>query len=117
MRVVPATTTAPASLGPIAVGVAERIRRLLDAETARWARVDLALAEPLDTLLNLVMAGGKRLRPGFCYWAFVGAGGDPADPAIVDAGAASAAAAAGGEIGDIGEDGAGGPASPSPATA
>src|SRR5947209_355084 len=34
------------------------------------------------------MAGGKRLRPGFCYWAFVGAGGDPADPAIVDAGAA-----------------------------
>ena len=88
MRVVPATTTAPPSLGSIAVGVGERIRCLLDGEVARWARVDPALAEPLETLRDLVMAGGKRLRPGFCYWAFVGAGGDPADPAIVDAGAA-----------------------------
>ena len=34
------------------------------------------------------MAGGKRLRPAFCYWGFVGAGGDPSDSRIVDAGAA-----------------------------
>ncbi|MDQ3758044.1 MAG: polyprenyl synthetase family protein, partial [Actinomycetota bacterium] len=36
----------------------------------------------------LVTAGGKRLRPAFCHWAFVGAGGDPDDPVVVDAGAA-----------------------------
>src|SRR5262249_53461179 len=30
----------------------------------------------------------KRLRPAFCQWAFVGAGGDPDSPLIVDAGAA-----------------------------
>ena len=36
--------------------------------------------EPLTTLRDLVGAGGKRLRPAFCYWAFVGAGGDPDDP-------------------------------------
>jgi geranylgeranyl diphosphate synthase type I len=39
-------------------------------------------------LRSLVLAGGKRLRPAFCHWAFVGAGGDADDPAAVDAGAA-----------------------------
>jgi geranylgeranyl diphosphate synthase type I len=34
------------------------------------------------------MSGGKRLRPAFCYWGFVGAGGDPDDDAVIDAGAA-----------------------------
>src|SRR5262249_38179884 len=30
----------------------------------------------------------KRVRPAFCFWAFVGAGGDPDDPVVVDACAA-----------------------------
>src|SRR3546814_18389599 len=46
------------------------------------------LTEPLDALRTLVMAGGKRLRPAFCFWGFVGAGGDPDDSIVVDAGAA-----------------------------
>ena len=33
-------------------------------------------------------SGGKRLRPAFCYWGFRAAGGQPDDPAVVDAGAA-----------------------------
>ena len=37
---------------------------------------------------RLVLSGGKRLRPAFCHWAFVGCGGDPDDPAVTDAGAA-----------------------------
>ena len=36
----------------------------------------------------MVEAGGKRLRPAFCQWGFVGAGGDPDDERLVDAGAA-----------------------------
>ena len=36
----------------------------------------------------MVRSGGKRLRPAFCYWGFVGAGGDPGDPRVIDAGAA-----------------------------
>ena len=36
----------------------------------------------------MVEAGGKRLRPAFCHWGFVGAGGDPDDQRVVDAGAA-----------------------------
>ena len=65
-----------------------RIDQLLCAEIERWKAVDPALAEPLASLRDLVMAGGKRLRPAFCHWAFVGAGGDPCDPQVVDAGGA-----------------------------
>jgi geranylgeranyl diphosphate synthase, type I len=61
---------------------------LLDAELSRWTAVDSALREPLGALRGLIAAGGKRLRPAFCHWAFVGVGGDPADPRVADAGAA-----------------------------
>jgi geranylgeranyl diphosphate synthase type I len=39
-------------------------------------------------LRALVIAGGKRLRPAFCHWAYVGAGGPADAPLAVDAGAA-----------------------------
>lgn len=37
---------------------------------------------------RLVLGGGKRLRPAFCYWAFVGYGGAPDDEVVIDAGCA-----------------------------
>jgi geranylgeranyl diphosphate synthase, type I len=83
-----AATSAPACLGEIAGRVATRIDGLLSAEVARWSAVDADLALPLEVLRELVLAGGKRLRPAFCHWAFVGAGGDPSDPLVVDAGGA-----------------------------
>jgi geranylgeranyl diphosphate synthase type I len=61
---------------------------LLDAELERWSAVDPDLAAPIVALRDLVLAGGKRLRPAFCHWAYVGAGGAPDDQAVVDAGAA-----------------------------
>ncbi|MDQ3146243.1 MAG: polyprenyl synthetase family protein [Actinomycetota bacterium] len=79
---------APSSLLQIAERVDARISTLLDAELARWAAIDPALADPLASLAEFILAGGKRLRPAFCHWAFVGAGGDGCDPAVVDAGAA-----------------------------
>jgi geranylgeranyl diphosphate synthase type I len=81
-------STAPESLNDIGTRVAERIDDLLSAELERWKAVDPDLAEPLGSLRDLVLAGGKRLRPAFCHWAFVGAGGDPADAIVIDAGAA-----------------------------
>jgi geranylgeranyl diphosphate synthase type I len=46
------------------------------------------LVPPIDEIARLVLAGGKRLRPAFCFWGFVGAGGDPTDELVIDAGAA-----------------------------
>jgi geranylgeranyl diphosphate synthase type I len=50
--------------------------------------VDADLVPPIDEIARLVLAGGKRLRPAFCFWGFVGAGGDPTDELVIDAGAA-----------------------------
>ncbi len=78
----------PPSLLQVAELVEARLTSLLDDEVARWSDLTPDLAEPLDALRLLVMAGGKRLRPAFCFWGFVGAGGSPDDPIVVDAGAA-----------------------------
>ncbi len=58
------------------------------AERARWSAVDPDLGWPIEALDGLVSSGGKRLRPAFCHWGFVGAGGDPDDDRSIDAGAA-----------------------------
>jgi len=34
----------------------------------------------VDTLTDFVLGGGKRMRPTFAWWAWRGAGGDPAGP-------------------------------------
>jgi geranylgeranyl diphosphate synthase type I len=78
----------PTALSDIAVRVNERIAETLDADARRWTALDADLALPLASLRALVLSGGKRLRPAFCYWAFVGLGGDPSDPIVTDAGAA-----------------------------
>jgi geranylgeranyl diphosphate synthase type I len=87
VRVIPGIAVAPQSLSGIAKRVEGRIAVLLDAELERWSAVDADLAEPLAALRDLVLAGGKRLRPAFCHWAYVGAGGGADDTEVVDAGA------------------------------
>jgi geranylgeranyl diphosphate synthase type I len=79
---------APTSLTTISAGVEQRLAALFDDERRRWSELDPSLLEPLDTLGRFVLSGGKRLRPAFCHWGFVGAGGGADDPAVVDAGAA-----------------------------
>ena len=81
-RAGPEALTEPARL------VEARLRRLLEVEIDRWAAVDAELRPPLTALGSMVLSGGKRLRPAFCYWSFVGCGGDPDDPQVIDAGAA-----------------------------
>ena len=81
-------TSAPASLRDIATRVDNRLRALLTEEEARWVGFDADLATPFAELARMVVGGGKRLRPVFTYWGFVGAGGSPTDPRVIDAGAA-----------------------------
>ena len=78
----------PSALVPFATRVERRIDDLLTTELDRWRAVDVRLAEPLEALREFVATGGKRLRPAFCYCAFVGAGADADDPRVVDAAAA-----------------------------
>ncbi|MDA8045141.1 MAG: polyprenyl synthetase family protein [Actinomycetota bacterium] len=78
----------PDAVRPVAAAVEDRLRQLLDRERDRWGAVDRDLEDPFTALQDYVLAGGKRLRPAFCYWAFVGAGGRPDDRAVIDAGAA-----------------------------
>jgi geranylgeranyl diphosphate synthase type I len=77
-----------AGLTELAAKVDARMVSLLDADGLRWEKVDPQLQAPLAALRRLVTAGGKRLRPAFCYWGFRGAGGDPDDPRVIGAGAA-----------------------------
>ena len=79
---------APQSLLDVAFRVDKRLEALLAVERERWARVDADLVPPIDEIARLVLAGGKRLRPAFCFWGFVGAGGNPTDELVIDAGAA-----------------------------
>jgi geranylgeranyl diphosphate synthase type I len=79
---------APQSLLDVASRVDKRLEALLAVEGERWAKVDADLVPPIDEIARLVLAGGKRLRPAFCFWGFVGAGGDPTDELVIDAGAA-----------------------------
>ena len=79
---------APASLADIARQIDARLRTLLEGETQRWSEFDADLTQPFQELSRLVFSGGKHLRSAFCFWGFVGAGGDPGDHQVIDAGAA-----------------------------
>ena len=81
-------TTAPPSLAAIARGVETRLDALVEDQRQRWTRFDDDLAGPFAEIGRMVRSGGKRLRPAFCYWGFVGAGGDADDERVLDAGAA-----------------------------
>jgi len=78
----------PPSLATIADRVDARLEVLLRVERDRWTAVDEDLGGPIDEIGRMVRSGGKRLRPAFCHWGFVGAGGDDGDRRVVDAGAA-----------------------------
>jgi geranylgeranyl diphosphate synthase type I len=78
----------PDAIAAVAPLIEKRLTALLDAELHRWSRIDPALEEPLSSLRSSVLSGGKRIRPAFCYWSFIGTGGDAGDSRAVDAGAA-----------------------------
>lgn len=58
-----------------------RIDAVLDSSVDQlqrtWTVVDPDLQPVFDEIRRLVMGGGKRLRPQFAHWGWVGAGGDP----------------------------------------
>lgn len=81
--------TPPPAITTVAPGVVARLDAVLADERERLIAIDPALAPLVDAVASLVLGGGKRLRPAFCHWGFVLAGGDPTDaPLLTDACAA-----------------------------
>ncbi len=70
-------TEPPAALTSVAARVDKRLAGVLDAERRHWAELDPALDEPLGDLAELVLGGGKRVRPAYCHWGWVLGGGEP----------------------------------------
>jgi geranylgeranyl diphosphate synthase, type I len=68
--------------------VENRLSRLLSEECRRCTDFAPASSEALEALHVAALSGGKRVRPGLAYIAFVGAGGAANDPRAVDLGAA-----------------------------
>lgn len=67
--------------------VAERLEDFLDEKSAEVGSITssaVALVEAIKTLAR----GGKRLRPAFAFWGFIGAGGQPETEDIVNVGVA-----------------------------
>jgi geranylgeranyl diphosphate synthase type I len=67
-----------------------RVQTALDAFlTEHRAPLDAMGPEllPVSDALVAYVAGGKRMRPGFCFWGCLGAGGDDSDALVVAASA------------------------------
>lgn len=60
----------------------------LRTQRLHWSPMDPELARILERIESLVLAGGKRLRPRFCHWGWVAAGGDQSSSQQVRIGAA-----------------------------
>lgn len=63
----------PHELLDVAKKVDARLQAVLDDEHRRWQAVDPRVCEAIDELGRMTTSGGKRLRAGFCYWAWRGA--------------------------------------------
>jgi geranylgeranyl diphosphate synthase type I len=69
---------------PELVALRARIDRTLDAFLA-GVREEMATVAPdsvlpIDEVIRLIAAGGKRLRPTFCYWGYRASGGGEGEP-------------------------------------
>ncbi len=60
-------------------GVADALAEFIERRGADLRTISPAVA-PLATLAESFTAGGKRLRPAFCYWGSVAVAGEPTDP-------------------------------------
>jgi geranylgeranyl diphosphate synthase type I len=64
--------------------VQKHLDAFLTEQAQRLEDIDEDL-EPLMDALAALLAGGKRLRPAFCWWGWRGAGGDDTDDAVLAA--------------------------------
>lgn len=76
---------APVQLTAVAARVEAALADIFEEERAIWHKLDPALDAPLGDLADFVAGGGKRIRPAYCHWGYVTAGGSPDDAALLAA--------------------------------
>lgn len=62
--------------------VDEALAAFLDARRDQVEELDPAALPLVEEVRRLVKAGGKRIRPAFCYWGFRAAGGVDGQPIV-----------------------------------
>ncbi|MEP6758440.1 MAG: polyprenyl synthetase family protein [Actinomycetota bacterium] len=77
-------TPTSAAAVPALEGVARRVdavaETFLAQRRAEAVAIEPGSAEPIDEIVRLLRAGGKRIRPAFCYWGFRAAGRPDTEP-------------------------------------
>jgi geranylgeranyl diphosphate synthase, type I len=68
--------------------VEQRLRVLFAEQALHWSSIDPWLPEAVSALAGAVLGGGKRLRPLFCAYGFMAAGGAGQPPELIDVAAA-----------------------------
>jgi geranylgeranyl diphosphate synthase, type I len=58
------------------------IRTFLSERRHELEGIDPRATGPIDEVIELFAAGGKRVRPAFCYWGFRAAGGSHGEPIL-----------------------------------
>ncbi|HET9518121.1 MAG TPA: polyprenyl synthetase family protein, partial [Actinoplanes sp.] len=75
-------TTPPLERAGLRPRVDKALAAFLATQRSRITAIDPALVAIADALEAFVLRGGKRLRPGFAYWGFRGAGGIDTDAVV-----------------------------------
>jgi geranylgeranyl diphosphate synthase type I len=83
----PETLVVPAALEAVRGRVDEVLASFLVARREEMVKLAPDAGVVVDEIRRLVAAGGKRIRPAFCYWGYRAAGGEEGEP-IYRAGAA-----------------------------
>jgi geranylgeranyl diphosphate synthase type I len=78
----PEILVAPAALDSVRRRVDEALASFLQERRETMATIAPEAAEMVDELRRIVAAGGKRIRPAFCYWGYRAAGGDDGEPIV-----------------------------------
>ncbi len=73
---------APAALEAVRGRVDAVLKAFLAAQRGELSAVAPEAVVLVDELSRLVQAGGKRLRPAFCFWGHRSAGGEDGEPII-----------------------------------
>jgi geranylgeranyl diphosphate synthase, type I len=78
----PVTATLPTGLTGLRDRFEDALAAFLDGVRAEIAAEQPEATPPLDEIRRLLAAGGKRLRPGFCYWGYRASGGADGDDIV-----------------------------------